>query len=414
VKNFPHQFNDLDKLTAALSLAQVLVAENQHYNDDVVFGAALVNAGIYTFRNKALTVAQNLAQEALKAASSQGFQTAARDVRRFFALADLVRVVPALSQLGNDIIASAGNAPLRNALWREAMLQLGLTDALGNTSHPYRILLRLVADRPGIETFKLLLALEARDDGPPEYARILGLADLPFDQIVAAVGIGVANARNAVKVLPGIAEQVGDIKRDGGRAYPLSHSGVSEDSLIEQETPPDFAASQPAAPMALDPANIAPIPNFAAADAVNVDLAAAIQLRNRRIVEHQQTVVSIAQLFDSFGYTTYANPYDCLAHRDQVGGILVEVKTLDGSKADERRQSQKALGQLRGYAYYSVQPQLRAPKLLEVAAYSAPPSDSVPFMGVNEVYSAWRDNGQWKVADLQGNISNFLPDVLLA
>lgn len=414
VKNFPHQFNDLTKLTAALGVAQVLIAGHQHYDDDVVFGAALANAGIYTFRNKALTVAQNLAQEALKPASTQGFQTAARDVRRFFTLANLVSDIPVLSQLGNDIIAAAAIVPLRNALWREAMLQLALTDSDGNTSHPYRLLLRLVADRPGIETFKLLLALEARDDSPDEYARILGLADLPFDQIVAAVGVGDANARNAVKILPGIAEQLGDIKRQAARAYPISHAGVSEDSLIEQETPPDYSASQPGAPIALDPANIAPIPNFAAAGAVNVDLAAAIQLRNRRIVEHQQTVTSIAQHFVSFGYTTYANPYDCLAHRDQIGGIIVEVKTLDGSKADERRQSEKALGQLRGYTYYSVQPQLKVPKLLEVAAYSARPSDSVPFMAANDVYSAWRDDGEWVVANLQGNISNFSPDALLA
>jgi hypothetical protein len=414
VKNFPHQFNDLTKLTAALGVAQVLIAGNQQYNDDAVFGAALANGGIYTFQNRALTVAQNLAQEAQKPASSQGFQTAARDVRRFFALADLVRAMPALSQLGSDILAAAGNVSLRNALWREAMLQVALTDADGNSSHPFRILLDLVADRPGIETPKLLLALEARDDSPAEYARILGLADLPFDQIVASVGVGVANARNAVKILPGIAEQVGEIKRVGGRAYPVSHLGVSEDSLIEQETPLEYSASQAAAPTALDPANIAPIPNFAAVGAVNVDLKAAIQLRNRRIIEHQQAVTSIAQLFASFGYTTYANPYDCLAHRDQIGGILVEVKTLDGSKADERRQSEKALGQLRGYAYYSVPTQLKSPKLLEVAAYSAPPAGSVPFMAANNVCCAWRDNGQWLVADLQGNISNFLPDALLA
>lgn len=413
MKNFPHQISDLAKLTAALAVAQTLIGANQAYNDDGVFGTALANAGIYSFRNKVLTVAQNLAVELQKALSDQGFRTAARDIRRFFAIGGLIGPGSVLTELGSDIVAAAGNAALRNALWREAMLQIALQEN-GQASHPYRILLRLVADRPGIEKRKLMLSLEARDDTPLEYQRILNLADESFDQILTATQASKRSADNAVKILPSIAEQVGDIKRAAGTAYPTAHAGVSEDSLIESETPSEYEASQPAAPTQFDPANIAPIPNFAAAGAVNVDLTAAIQLRTRRIIEHQQTVTSIAQLFGSFGYSTYANPYDCLAHRDQVGGILVEVKTLDGSKADERRQSEKALGQLRGYAYYSVPSQLKEPKLLEIAAYSAPPADSVPFMAANNVYSAWRDNGQWKVADLQGNISNFLPDTLLA
>jgi hypothetical protein len=415
VKNFPHQINDLEKLTAALGVAEALIGAGANYYDGAgaTLGDALAHAGIYGFRDKTLTVLQALQIEGQKPLGDQGSRTAGRDIRHFFELAQLIVPGPALTQLAKDILAGSGNLPLRNALWREAMLAVEL-GAAGHKSHPYRILLRLTADRPGLEIRKLMLALEADNDGPGEYQRILNLADMPFDQARAAINASIASARNAVKILPGIAEQVGDVKRAGGYVYPVSYLGVSEDSLMEQETPPDYSMSHPAAPTALDPANIAPIPNFATAGAVNVDLAAAIELRSRRIIEHQKTVTSLAQHFASFGYATYANPYDCLAHRDQIGGILAEVKTLDGSKADERRQSEKALGQLRGYAYYSVQPQLKTPKLREVAAYSAPPSDSVPFMAANDVYSAWRDNGQWKVADFQGNISNLLPDALLA
>lgn len=414
MKNFPHQFNDLTKLTAALGVAQALIAANQQYDDDGVFGTALANAGIYTFRDRALTVAQNLAQEAQKPASSQGFRTAARDVRRFFALADVVRPAAALSQRGQDILAAAGNVPLRNALWREAMLRLPLADAAGNISHPYRLLFRLVADRPGIETAKLLLALEARDDTPAEYVRILGLADTSFDQIVAAIGISVANARNAVKILPGIAEQVGDISRVGNHAHLAEALTATEDALADETPTQEYEKTSPLAPIEIAPDDIAPIPIFGDVNANNVDLTASIEIRRRRIIEHQKAVVSIAQVLGQSGYQTYANPYDCLGFRDGNGGILVEVKTLDGTRSDERRQAEKALGQLRGYGFFSVPAAMKAPKLVDVVAYSAPPADSVPFMAANDVCSAWRDGDQWVVADLQGTISKFSPDALLA
>jgi hypothetical protein len=414
VKNFPHQFNDLGKLTAALNVAATLIGTNQQYSDDGVFGAALAKAGIYSFRNRDLTVAQNLALESAKPLGSQGFRTAARDIRRFFALADLVRPAPALSQLGSDILAASGVAPLRNALWREAMLQLALADAEGNASHPYRILLRLVADRPGIETSKLLLALEARDDSPAEYVRVLNLADQALDDIIATVGVGVANARNAVKILPGIAEQVGDISRVGTHTNLAETPVATEDALVSEGPTQGYEQSGPVAPVEIAPDDIAPIPNFGDLNASNVDLTASIEIRRRRTIEHQRVVVSVAQALGQSGYQTYANPYDCLGYRAGVGGILIEVKTLDGTRSDERRQAEKAFGQLRGYGFFSVPAQMKAPRLVEVVAYSAPPCDTIPFMAANNVCSAWREGNQWVVADPHGNISNFDPDALLA
>lgn len=414
MKNFPHQFNDLTKLTAALGVAQALIAANEQYNDDVVFGTALANNGIYAFRNRNLTVAQNLAQEAQKPPSNQGFRTAARDVRRFFALADLIRPAPALSQRARDILAAAGNVPLRNALWREAMLNLPLADAAGNVSHPYRILIRLVADRPGLETLKLLLALEARDDSPAEYARMLNLADLPFEIIVAQIGIGVANARNAVKILPGIAEQVGDVSRVGNHAYLTDTLTATEDAFADEVPTQEYEKTGPSAPVEVAPDDIAPIPNFGVVNANNVDLTASIEVRRRRTIEHQQAAVSIAKVLGQGGYQTFANPYDCLGFRAGIGGILIEVKTLDGTRSDERRQAEKALGQLKGYGFFSVPADMKIPKLVDVVAYSAPPADTVPFMAASKICSAWREGNQWVVADLEGNISNFSPDALLA
>ena len=193
------------------------------------------------------------------------------------------------------------------------MFHLRLPGSDGNLSHPYRIMIRLVADRPGIETSKLLLALEAIDDTPSEYVRILALADLDTPEIIARLGIGEANARNAVKILPGIAEQVGDISRHDKHTFLLSHKTSTEDSLIETgDEEFEKTQSSTSLPIPVDPAAISPLPNFGEATESVVDLAAAIEMRKRRTVAHHNTVISIAKLLGQSGYIIYERPYDCL------------------------------------------------------------------------------------------------------
>ena len=92
------------------------------------------------------------------------------------------------------------------------MLALALPDQHGRVSHPYRILLRLVSDNPGIEIRKLMLAFEARDDSAAEYERVTDLIGMDFLALRQAIGVEQASAANAVKILPSIAVQVGDIR----------------------------------------------------------------------------------------------------------------------------------------------------------------------------------------------------------
>jgi hypothetical protein len=296
------------------------------------------------------------------------------------------------------------------------MLQLPLTDGAGNVSHPYRILLRLVADNPGIETLKLLLALEARDDGPQEYARITALSKLNFPGILKAIKVGEANARNAVKIIPGIAEQVGDIRRRRNNTTVLvGADATTEDGPVVDVSPAEYERTQPPAPVAIAPDDIAPIPNFGPIGAADVDLTAAHALRQKRTILHQRTTVSIARVLGGAGFTTYANPYDCLAHKTGRGSLLIEVKTLDGSRADERRQSEKALGQLRGYRFFSLSAPLRQPRLVELVAFSQRPSDdAAAFLYDSGVSSVWLEGPQWVGAYPNGQITNFAPDAFLS
>lgn len=417
MKNFPHQFNDLTKLTAALNVVSVLHGQKEDVDDDGVFGQALAEGGIYTFRNLTTSVADRIKLEAQKPLGSQGFRTAARDIRRFFRIADLIgdpgQNYP-LTPRGKELLAAAGNAALRNALWREALLQLKLENEDGSHSHPYRILLRLVADRPGIDTGKLLLALEAVDDSQEEFARIIGLSALDYDEIVRRIGVGESNARNAVKILPAIAEQVGDIRRDRGRTYPTSVVISTEDEMF-QEVDESYGADDPVLPNAVSPEDISAIPNFSGTPGASFDLTAAIQMRKKRTVEHHLAVQSIAALANGAGFNTYENPYDCLAFDDARGGLLIEVKTLDGSRADERRQSEKALGQLRGYRHFNLPADVKRHPIIDIIAYASPPSPGiVQFAQANSIKPTWLDGDHWLTNGADGNTTDFRPERVLA
>lgn len=410
MKNFPHQVNNLDKLTSALVVARDLINGGQQL-DDGTFGEALALAGVYTFRHPMASVAANIAAEKLKPASDQGFRTAARDLKRFLSIAGLL--APAghhLTTSGMDIVTNAGNQPLRNALWRDALLQMRL-DQAGNVSHPYRILLALVADNPGIETSKLMLALEPLDDSDAEYQRIVALLPSTIQQIIIAVGTTPAGARNAVKILPALAEQIGDIERRDQHAYPTSLPISSEDSLdVNGEEKPTSVE-----PTEVDASEISKLPNFNELTNTVFDLAAALEMQRRRTIQHHNLVRSIAGVLKATGFQTYERPFDCVGFKAGDGGILIEVKTIDGSRADERKQSERALGQVKGYRHFNVPNQLANPKLVEVVAFSEKPtSEGLAFLHANQILSAWPDGDQWLVAKADGTIVAFSGDNLLA
>lgn len=414
LKNFPHQFNDLAKLTAALNVAKIELGAGTDIADDGQFGEALARAGVYTFRNKGLNVLQNLVAEKKKPVASQGFRTAARDIRRFFHLSSLLNSQLHLTKLGNDIVASAGSPALRNALWREAMLQMALPDANGlHVSHPYRILLRLVADVPSLDTRNLLLIFVAADDSDAEYQRILSLAKLPAEDIVVALRISKSSARNAVKILPAIAEQVGDIVRQNSFTFLREKFATTEDS-VAQSIVTEFERTELVEPKAVTPNEIARSPRFKPTQTTIVDLTASIEILRRRTKAHQEIVVGIAAELSKVGYKIFENPYDCLGFKEARGGILVEAKTLEGSRSDERSQTERALGQLKSYSYFSVPSTLASPRLSEVVAYSDQPTrETVQFMNHNAIHAVWRVGQSWLLASPGKEFGPFVPDNLL-
>ena len=413
MKAFPHQFNQLDKLTAALELLVIMKADGRNVTDDNEFGSGLAKAGIYSFRNLITSVEDRLKEEKKKASGDQGFRTAARDLRRFFELSGLVTAKYDATLRGREIVAAKGSPDLRDALWRQAMIDLRLPDADGNISHPYQILLKLVGDHPGIQTKKLLLAFEARDDSPEEYTRVSSMASLAFEDIVNGMGVTSSSAANAVKILPAIAEQVGDIERNR-HCFPKLTSLPSEDgdsNSLEGNPEPTKAK----VPVEVDPENISKVPDFGEPDQdASFNLAAANEIRKKRTIQHHEAVISIAKLIAQDGFKVFENPYDCLGYEEKTGALLIEVKTLDGTPADEHRQSVKALGQLKSYGYFHVPEAMKKPAIVEVVAYNQTPSvPMMQFMKAHSVTSAWSNDDHWFTSDGDGSTIKLTPSSLL-
>lgn len=400
LKNFPHQFNDLTKLHRALQVIAGMIDHGIDVTSDSALGEGLARAGVYAFRDKTLDIEEALRQERDKQKSNRGSETAARDIRRFFDLVDFIERdgSPAGFQLSVAGVALLA-APDANAaieVWRGAMRALALPDGHGSVSHPYHAMLWLVGQFPGIETSKLMLALEPADDSEAEYRRIAALARLPADEIRRAVGATESHARNAVKILPAIGRQLGDVVSSGGRSFPAPVSVTSEDGTII--VPPERPFPDPALPeqTPVSADDIAPIPDFREVGNAMFDLRGGITLRQQRTLEHQQAVRGLARLLADSGFELFENPYDCLAIEEGRSSILFEVKTLNGELTDERQQAGRALGQLKGYRFFHMPADLANRPCLNVAAFTRQPGpQTVDFLWSAQILVIWLANGEW-------------------
>ncbi len=419
MKNFPHQVSDLDKLVTALRIVDRLIKSKKNVNSDEVLGRALALGRVYAFRDKKKSIRQSLQAEQKKPRANRGSETAARDIRRFLVLSHLVEhsAPPSnvvLTERGRKLL-DATEPAVKMMLWREAMLDLKLDGENGQVSHPYRIMLRLVSDRQKIETRKLMLAFEASDDSEAEYSRILSLSAQPYGEILKTTGTSAANAKNAVKILPSIARQLGDIRTVQSESFPASHIDVTEDGAttgIADGVSPTLPSLRAPTSSPVSVGQIATDPRFKEASGTQVDLTNAIEIRNKRMLQHQETVRSLASVFAASGYLLYEIPFDCLAFNESRGAILTEVKTLDGSPSDERRQAALALGQLKGYRFFNIPPAATHERMVLLAAFTQKPSEqTIKFLHSNQIVVTWLEGARWYVQTPAGS-GPLSPDAL--
>lgn len=341
----------------------------------------MARAGVYTFRGRNVNLQQALRREVRKSPSSQGTRTFARDLRRFFLLAgllsrdqdDALRVSP----LGRQLLRHAANAPQSIPIWRTAMNLVGLeNDADGTVAHPYRILLRLVGETPGIESVKLALALEARNDSEAEFARVRALAGRPWDEVREELGVSEHHARNATKILPAIARQLNDLQVDGhvySRVVPVNHQlqGRRRGSRARQRR--GRRRRHRLGNRRVTPGTIAQTRSFQDRPTDEQEFAnpaLTAKMRRQRLNDHQRLVRSLADMLHEQGYELFEDPYDVLGRRDADPTILTEAKTLNGQEADEIAQVRAALAQLLYYDNLSVASHLKSHGLLSIALFN--------------------------------------------
>jgi hypothetical protein len=332
----------------------------------------------------------------------------------------LLGFIVVLDDSKNSRVTTAGKQLLTTTsvetakgLWKNALLQLGLEGTDGEISHPYRILLKIVNSFPGIETQKLMLALEAENDSEEEFERISALANLSIDQIIKVTGTSVAMADNAVKILPGIAEQLNDIERISNKAYPIGHVIVTEDEVSTEE---DFDAptKERVTFKKVSSSDIAKDPTINIISSVSIDLSDAIKTRQKRLAEHQEIVRLLAILNEKCGFTLFEGKFDCLGIKGDAA-LLYEVKTILESSIDQEKQTVKGVGQLKFYKFSIVEKQMGLSDIREILVFSIKPAANIiDFCSAENIAVIWRDGNSFQIFNIQTSRDNsFNPDELL-
>jgi hypothetical protein len=384
--------------------------------DDGVFGRELVREGVAGTGHIPAPVEEYIQRQLEKTPDRQSFRTTARGLRELYRLMDLIDdsgPTVTISDLGRRAaeFEDLPITPEQVAFWRRVIRNMTHTDNRGGTSHPYQVLLRLVARKPGITRAKCALALEARDDSPEELDRIVALADLPEDEIRARIGVSKSNWDNAKKVLPKFAEQLGDVVRTGQTFVLAVAPGRAPETAAGRE-PPEPARgvkagiARPRAPRtsrAVTPETIGKAgtdDDFDEAEVVPPDFdpkaaAEALRILRDRLRRHNLLVREWATRFATIGARLYEDPFDALALIDALG-FLAEIKTLDGSESDERDRVRDALAQLLYYEAFLATPVAGEMPIRKVAVFEGRISDAHrAWLNEHEIATVWKEGARF-------------------
>ncbi len=410
LKGFPNQIANLVKLARALGVAQEAAVRGENIRDDGVLGEALVRAQVLGTGHTPRPIDEYLDEQRQRQPSLQSHRTSARGLRELFRLMrcmeeDSVANAAWLTPLGETLARNSLDelSEAERAQWRVAIASIRLGSPVDGVSHPYQVLLRLVAARPGITRAKSALCLEATDDSVAELERICLLADVDSeDEIRARIGGETpSNWDNAKKVLPAFAEQLGDIEK---RGHNLHLPAAAPAALPPNpEVIPQVMQGQPRPRRArtqgrrVDPATIARagvetdeanLPSIVRVPTPE-EVAATNALRAERLTRHNQIVRQVAVRLNVMGASLHEDPFDCLARIDDRA-ILIEVKTLSGEVEDERSRVRDALSQLLYYCQFALPAD--CPEPLKIALFESKPSDEhIEWLASAGIHTLWCD-----------------------
>lgn len=387
MKGFPNQVADLGKLSQGLSCIVDLLSTGVDPKDDGVFGEALVRAHVLGTGHRPAPVDTYLREQRRKPASDQSHRTSARGLRELYRLFDLIEDTgPDLNVTsnGNRIASLARPTRLSRQLvnvWQNVATNFEHFGGDSTASHPYQVLLQLIARKPGITRALCALALEAKDDSTSELERIVDLAGLSEQDILTRIGVTQSNWDNAKKILPRLAEQFGDVVKRGDQYHlsgslPFGGSRSSHNSSQGTTLTPAPRNSRVVTPSTIATAGTterttSPSPNFVDP----LDLARANQLRADRLNRHNVLVRELAAKLYDAGMQLYEGVYDMLAVSLNLA-VLVEVKTLDGTADDQRDRVREALAQLLYYDAFNVTRSQTVLPRIKIAFFEGPIDDT--------------------------------------
>jgi hypothetical protein len=406
MKGFPNQVAELPTLTRALQVLSDLLGEGNNPRDDGVYGEALIRRGVLGTGHTPIPVEEYLAQQkTIRKFSNQSYRTRARGLRELFRVLGLIQDLfgtVALTQAGRQVAALGDDTltPFGVRLWRAVIVGMTHDGGDGEFSHPYQVLLRLVGKRPGITRAKCALALEAKNDSEDELERIASLSDLEQAEIRNQIGVTEHNWNNAKKILPHFAEQLGDVlKVAGERFYLADVPGNAGATLDEQETrSTENGTRTPKGSSSVTAATIAKAGTAEGWDEATglnqVELdPVALEARNQRLRDrlhrHNLIVQKIANELEQDGAELFENPFDCLARFDDEG-LLIEVKSLDGTEGDEVERVREAFAQLLYYAAFVTMPLAEEGAVKKVACFEQKISDAhIAWFEASDIHVLW-------------------------
>jgi len=405
MKGFPNQVVDLPKLSKAMQCIVRLTDDGEQAKDDGILGEDLVRAGVAGTGHTPMPIERYLRAQRTKSKSNQSFRTTARGLRELF------RLLGFIDDSGRDVVvteagrqaAGFADQPMsaeRLAFWRRTIRNMTHAGGDNTESHPYQVLLRLVARKPDITRAKCALALEARDDSLPELDRISQLADRSEDEIIRRLEITKSNWDNAKKVLPKFAEQLGDVIRTGDSYRIADAPGRADAGPAAQPAEARRAAavraprtSRQVTPQTIGTAATAEdFDEFAATREVDQAAAAeGVRSPRSRLRRHNLIVRKLATRLAAAGGELYEDPFDVLALIRSVG-ILGEVKTLDGTEPDERDRVLEALAQLLYYQAFLLPPAAGQASVRMVACFERRISaDHIRWLNDQNIAVIWED-----------------------
>lgn len=409
MKGFPNQVADLGKIAKGMHTLAQIVDAGQDAKDDGVLGEAFVRSGVAGTGHRARSVEEYIADQRTKPTSNQSMRTTARGLRELFRALDLINdSVNPIEVTTNGRLAAAFAESAMDAVqvsfWRKVIRNLRLIDGDGNQSHPYQVLLRLIARKSGIAKPMCALALEAKDDSREELDRVTTISDLPEDEARRTVGATQTNWNNAVKVLPSFAEQLRDVVIVGSLRY-RSYRIADAPGAGGEEAEPTGAPAGPRAPRTSRGVTADTIATAGTADdfddvtvLTEVDpeaQAKAVNVRRDRLRRHNLIVKELAKRLAESGATLFEDPFDILALVTEYA-ILGEIKTLDGRPEDERTRVRDALSQLLYYEAFVTRPVTGDAAVRKIACFESQISDAhQDFLNASQIGTLWVDGEQF-------------------